>query len=136
MRIHGIAVLAAACVLAACGGGGGGGNPLPPGPPIVTPTATPTPVVTPTPASVQVTYPGAGGAQTVSITVQKSSNAGVTGTSECAYRATDSHHCDSTHPYATSGARAGVLGNYWVGPTNHVDNGASFTDTYQLNQSS
>ena len=132
--------------LAACGGGGsggGGGSVLPPPPSTMPPTAPPT--SPPPSAAVQVTYPGQGGSQTVTVTVQKSAYAGITSVVQCAYRGgyitsasqipqeSDSHYCDPNHPYvASTGQRAGVQGNYWTAPTNLVDNGSSISATFQL----
>ena len=142
---YGFIVMAFALAIAGCGGGGG--NPTPPAttPPVNNPTPTPTPTASPPPpsASIQVTYPGQGGNETVSVTVQNSTNPGVIGVVECAYRGggaltpvsqmSDSPFCNSTQPYVASvGTRAGVQGNYWVPATNHVVGASSFTDTFQI----
>jgi len=51
----------------------------------------------------------------------------------------DSPFCNPTQAYYIAygaGSRAGVQGNYWVAPTNHVVLTSSFTDTYQITSAS
>lgn len=130
--------------LAACGGGGGGSgasNVMPPPPVATAPPTTPPATASPPPA-LQAKYPGSGGNLTVDVIVQKSQNAGVVETGICGYRDTDSQStalqlafCTKSFAPPAQGV-SGVQGDWWKAPTNHVDYGTYFIDTYQLSTAS